>query len=153
MDEDQHDSRLPRNQDPPATRRKFLRQIGMTTATAAVVAGLADVAGMKPAFAATKGTSTSKGVPARSDSPEIRKMIQEIRTRNGQQVGGLNTESRHITLWCQLTPGHCGGPCEPSSVWCHRCCQDYSCTPQFSGHCQYVCLYGSVSRCLSLSHM
>ena len=137
MNQDTHDSQPERDQDGPATRRKFLRQVGMTAAATAAVAGLADVAGMKPAFAAAK----SKGVPARAMSPSMQKKIQEIRSVHPDTT---------LFYSCALAPGHCGGPCHPSGVWCHNCCyvSNYCGGPKIE--CIYSCNGGDYYFCSSL---
>jgi hypothetical protein len=123
VNEDTHDSRPAQNQNAPATRRKFLRQIGMTGAATAMVVGLADVAGVKPAFAATKATPKSRGVLTSPNLPaQAQKRIQEIRARTT-----ADPDTAYF-VGCSPTPGECGGPCEPAGVWCHWCCYE-------SGYC------------------
>jgi hypothetical protein len=143
VNQDTHDSQPEQNQGAPATRRKFLRQIGMTAAATAAVTGLADVAGMKPAFAATKGTPKSEGARVISTlSPARQKKIQEIRSAHPDTL---------LFMSCQLTPGKCGG-CHPAGVWCHLCCSVSAYCGNY-GHynnCSYVCSGGEYSFCYSI---
>jgi hypothetical protein len=92
MDEHQHDLQ------PPVGRRTFLRRLGMTAAAAAALAGIADVAGRNPAGAA-------------------------VRTRGGNQARGVGEVATldSARLYCTPSPGHCGGGCQPSGVYCHQC--------------------------------
>lgn len=120
----------------PGTRRKFLRQAGFTAATAAIV-GLTDIVGSKAASAAAKSPApTVKPAPRSLNvkmttlSPDTAKRIQEIRA----------SATPDTTICCVTDPGHCGGPCHPSNVWCHVCCDPY-------GHCFYACANGNGSFC------
>jgi hypothetical protein len=94
------------------SRRKFLRQFGVTAAAAAGVAGLA---GMKPAAAAVKGRTAS--LPYLGIAPQ--KIVRSVRT--GQQV---TPDCIPISASCSCSPGHCGTtggtPCPPG-YWCNRC--------------------------------
>jgi hypothetical protein len=95
MDKHQYDAQ------PQSGRRKFLRQLGMTAAATAALSGLADVAGLRPAAAAT-------------------------RAAGGMKVRGARNRASSVTVvsaffGCSLCSGCCGGPCTPSGVYCHFC--------------------------------
>ena len=142
VNQDTHDGGPEQNRGAPATRRKFLHQIGMTAAATAAVAGLADVAGMKPAYAATKGTPKKTGVRAVSTlPPEAQKKIHEIRSARPDVA---------VFYSCELTPNHCGaGGCHPAGVWCHFCCYVSSYCGNFATifNCRYRCDGGEYDFC------
>ena len=103
-------------------RRKFLRQVGLTAAATAVVAGTADVLGVTPALASankaarTKSMLAHNAVPASELSPVAAKRVREIRTK----YDAAHPDA--ICSWyCELAPGSCGAPCHPNGVWCHLC--------------------------------
>ncbi len=108
-----------------ASRRKFLRQIGMTAAAGAAVAGFADVAGLAPALASAKSAPKARGVLAHSTLPaQTQKKIREIRAHRASP----DVPQASLFVNCSPTPGQCGGPCHPNGVWCHWCCLE-------SAHC------------------
>lgn len=141
MDREHHEKQPSHSQDPPASRRKFLRHIGMTAAATAAIAGFADVAGMKPALAATKGAS-SKSTLVGKAPPGVRKQVQEIRASRGLQLAaGYNT------VFCRLAVGYCGAPCHPNGVWCHTCCSTVSCVWSTARNCSTFCVGGEYDFC------
>ena len=97
MDKHQHDAQ------PPSGRRKFLRQLGMTAAATAALSGLADVAGLRPAAAATRAAGGMKVRGARKNAP-----LQRVTVNS-------------VYLTCYVCSGCCGSPCTPSGVYCHHC--------------------------------
>lgn len=145
MDQDHHDERPPEygGLSAPRSRRKFLRNVGMTAAATAAVVGVTDVMGMKSAFAATKepagqGGHGGQGAPGCNLTisdlpPAVAKKMREIRTQQGSDPG---------YLCCVPAHGDCGAGCTPGSVWCHACCDS-------NGHCGFFCVYGEyTSPCL-----
>jgi len=115
MDKHQHDLH---DLQPPDGRRTFLRRLGMTAAAAAFV-GIADVAGRTPAGAA-------------------------VRTRGGNQARGVAATGDSATLYCTPNPGHCGGGCQPSGVWCHQCTAGTGGIPG-SQHTYNMCIGGDTT--------
>jgi anaerobic selenocysteine-containing dehydrogenase len=97
MDKHQHDAQ------PPSGRRKFLRQLGMTAAATAALSGLADVAGLRPAAAATRAAGGMKVRGARKNAS-----LQRVTVNS-------------VYLTCYVCSGCCGSPCTPSGVYCHHC--------------------------------
>ena len=95
MDKHQHVAQ------PPSGRRKFLRQLGMTAVGTAALSGLADVAGLKPAAAATRGMK-----------------VRGARNRASVVPDATVTS---VTLTCTLCEGCCSPACSPSGIWCHNC--------------------------------
>jgi hypothetical protein len=126
------------------TRRKFLRQVGLTAAAGAAAAGIVEVAGLAPAFGATRGTTSagSAGNPTlvRAVTPSklpasAAKKLQEIRSRQVQE----STVHPDSAMFCYCTPGQCpGGACHPDGVWCHYC---YN-VSGFCGPSGYYCING-----------
>jgi hypothetical protein len=98
MDEHQHDAQ------PPSGRRKFLSQLGMTAVATAALSGLADVAGLRPAAAATRAARGMK--------------VRDARNR-ASVVPAATVETAFFG--CSLCSGCCDGPCTPSGVYCHYC--------------------------------
>jgi hypothetical protein len=98
MDKHQHDTQ------PPSGRRRFLRQLGMTAAATAALSGLADVAGLKPAAAATRAPAGTK-------------------VRGGRDHASIVPDATvtSVTFECTLCVGCCDPVCTPSGVWCHNC--------------------------------
>lgn len=94
------------------SRRKFLRQFGVTAAGAA---GLAGLAGLKPASAAVKGRPAA--LPFLGIAPQ--KIVRPVRA--GQEA---TPDCNPIGASCSCSPGHCGTtvgvPCPPG-YWCNRC--------------------------------
>jgi hypothetical protein len=112
----QHDAQSSQNEPGKApSRRKFLRQVGMTAAAAAAVAGAAEVFGLTPASAAAKqGTRGRPALPANKLSeapPALAKKVRDIRAAQ---------PNYNPFYCCSPTPGHCGKPC-PHGEWCHTC--------------------------------
>jgi hypothetical protein len=139
MDQDHHDEKSPEygGLTAPRSRRKFLRNVGMTAAATAAVVGVTDAMGMMPAFGAARGSgrpgSWAGDIPISELPPNVAKKMREIRARQGSDPG---------YLCCVPAHGDCGGPCTPASVWCHACCDS-------NGHCGFFCVYGeSTSPCL-----
>lgn len=98
MDKHQHDAQ------PPSGRRKFLRQLGMTAAATAALSGIADVAGLKPAEAATRPRGVKK----------VRGVRESVTLDSAESATARS-------LYCYPAPGSCGEPCEPSGLYCHGC--------------------------------
>ncbi|HZR52330.1 MAG TPA: hypothetical protein VFB06_22820 [Streptosporangiaceae bacterium] len=144
MDQEQYNDRPSQDQGPPATRRKFLRQIGMTAAATAAVAGIADIAGMQPARAAANGAPGNSTL-VRSAPPGVRKQLQEIRVRRGIAApAGYNTD------FCRLDVGFCsGGGCK-GGKWCHDCCFTVSCRWSTRTGCALECTGGEYDFCYGI---
>lgn len=113
-------------------RRKFLRQAGMTAAATAALVGVADVAGVAPAFASAKGPTIRKATAlstAKGVRPGSTKQVQEIRA--------TATAGSDPFFSCILAPGHCNGNCTPNGVFCHHCC-----TSATHDSCAFICVGG-----------
>jgi hypothetical protein len=146
VDKDTHDSQPAQNRGAPPNRRKFMRQVGMGAAATAAIAGLADVAGMKPAAAATKRAPTNTGVlTSPTLSTTTQKKIQEIRARTVD----VHPDTTYF-IACSPTPGDCGGPCEPAGVWCHWCCVDENYCGGLAVSCWRSCVGGDYYFCSAL---
>jgi hypothetical protein len=138
MDQHQHDGQSSRDETGKApSRRKFLRQVGMTAAAAAAVAGAADVFGVAPAFAAAKqGTRDRSATPARKlgeAPPALAKKVREIRTARANY---------NPFYCCSPTPGDCGKPCVRGE-WCHTC------VSSTGNDFWQICLQGDSGFCVS----
>jgi hypothetical protein len=133
MDHHHHDGQsLPPETGPTASRRKFLRQVGMTAAAAAAGVGAADVFGVRSAHAAPKqGTHGRPTMKLSEGPPALVKRVREIRSARPDEG---------IPVCCSPAPGNCGRPCHPNGVWCHICC---------SISCWYSCIEGHTAFCYS----
>jgi hypothetical protein len=121
--------------DQPSSRRKFLRQIGMTAAATAAFAGITDIAGVKPAYAGTRiklpGQATLIRSATAAEMPRSTvKQIREIRER-------MAPDARTC---CIPAPGACGAPCHPKSFFCHACLSA-------NGGGGFACLHGDSEVC------
>jgi hypothetical protein len=150
MNQDEHDNRA---EQALTNRRKFLRQVGMTAAATAAVAGFADVTGVTWASAAAKGRISGKEAKEfRAQNPRpphIEKRIQEIRERRATDPQAFASSSFGSYSYCIPTPGQCngvGGPC-PKGKWCHLCCSDYSYCGGKELRCWHQCLPGDYEIC------
>lgn len=139
MDHNQRPSQ-PSDEDSGASkirsRRKFLRQFGVTAAGAA---GLAGLAGLKPpsASAAVNG----RNLPYLGIVPQ--KIVRPVRA--GQDA---TPDCNGVVGSCSCSPGHCaGGPCPPG-YWCNRCWG--SGTRTCFGRSGYFCVAGG---CLHAPHL
>lgn len=97
-------------------RRAFIRRAGRTAAATAFLVGIADLAGRNPARAA-------------------------VRTRGVNQVPLAGDSA---ALSCSPSPGHCGGGCRPSGVYCHQCTA-YTGGIGFSPHTYNMCIGGNTT--------
>ena len=130
-----------RGQEPGPSRRKFLRQVGLTAAATAAVAGAADAFGVTAARASTQKAARTKvsigknATPFSKASPATAKKVREIRA----EYNAAHPDA--VCSWyCHLAPGSCGAPCHPNGVWCHVCVGPNS---SFS----FVCLGGHSNFC------
>lgn len=131
---DQHHQ--PPDGTPPApSRRKFLRQVGMTAAATAAAVGAAEALGMTPAFAGSK-----QGARVTPATPMNVMPLAQLPAGTAKRMQEIRSVHPDSAVCCDPDPGHCGGPCHPSSVWCHVCCNSL-------GYCWYSCLYGDYSFC------
>jgi hypothetical protein len=126
-------------------RRKFLRNAGMTAAAAAVVVGITDVTGVRPAFAAAKSSPASKAMVIRT-GPNGRlgksKQVQEIR-----ESARASTDTSYAYFSCTLAPGDCDGACTPAGIWCHYCC-----TSATHARCAHLCVGGESNYFVAFSY-
>jgi hypothetical protein len=146
VNHDQHASRPAHDHGEPAPRRKFLRQIGMTAVATAAIAGVADVAGAKPAFAGGKLAAATNKLPSGSKSV-AQKKLREIRGQNPTET------CSEIYVSCLVTPGVCNGgkPCTPDGVWCHTCCYLSGGCGTRRTLCYTSCIFGHRSYCSSIT--
>jgi nitrous oxide reductase len=130
MDTGHNDSQPGSSGQGGSSRRKFLRQVGVTAAATAAFAGIADATGLGSAFAATKTTPTGpagktmtlvRALPAKDLPAGQAKKVQEIRARRAQELAGNVNPATVGEYYCYCTPGQCGSGCHPNGVWCHYC--------------------------------
>jgi hypothetical protein len=125
----------------PPNRRKFLRHVGMTAAATAALAGITDMAGINPALAASKGGSLKKATLVRAVKTSELTPAQRKRVRTVTGTAQPNVDNDD--MFCTCTPGDCGSPCHPSSVWCHYCTKIASSSTCKSG---YYCIGGGCTN-------
>lgn len=122
MDRDER-PRQPSGEDGAAgetrSRRKFLRQFGVTTAAAAAAVGAAELIGLAPASAAAKVKVKAAKAPFRGVAP-----VKIVRSAAAGQAA--TPDCGTIAGSCTCVPGWCGGPC-PSGYWCNFCNNDGVC--------------------------
>ncbi len=114
MDQHEHDGQsLGHEAGKASSRRKFLRQVGMTAAATAAAVGAADVFGVTAASAAAKqGTRGRPTMKVSEGPPALVKKVRDIRA----------ARPNYLPFYCcSPTPGDCGKPCHPNGVWCHTC--------------------------------
>jgi len=113
-------------------RRKFLRQFGMAGATAAVV-GIAEVAGISSAGAATR-TSRAAG-----KAPLGARPLHSLRKAKAPRAAGEARRACGQQIF-SCDPGHCGGGC-PTNQWCFLssgiCGSFFICQENTSGSCTF----------------
>jgi hypothetical protein len=136
MEQHHHDGQSDQHTETPVpNRRKFLRQAGMTAAATAAVVGAADAFGLTPAFASAKQTAKAKPATPYNVMP-----FDKLPASTAKRMKEIRAVHPDSVTCCDPQPGHCNGPCHPSSVWCHLCCNSL-------GYCWHSCLYGDYSFC------
>lgn len=100
-----------------SSRRKFLRQVGLTTAVAAAAVGAAELAGLAPASAAAKKTAGKAGQKLRFQGLAPVKVVRSTAARPATSV---TPDCEVFNGPCYCEPNHCDGAC-PSGYWCNLC--------------------------------
>jgi hypothetical protein len=109
-----------------ASRRNFLRRIGLTTVAATAVIGVAEVAGLAPAMAKTAGAKASS-----SKFPKVEALFKATNDGKGLALQAITPGSCSCESDCCLALGHCGGcPHDYCCNYCDGCVTGYFCIYQ-----------------------
>lgn len=99
--------------DRTASRRKFLRQIGVSAVGTAALAGMVDITGMSAASAATQRARAKLAAAKKSQG----KSVRAVNAQAGATPAACTVS---VVGSCTCAPGNCGGPC-PKGYWCNYC--------------------------------